>query len=239
KLNLSQLVVRRAAILEVLHLAIEKALPAQNTQKKRSDEKFIHNILFPTGKDTNDTQNHDIWLLNEEYQYFDYIASDKALSSFKLEGAALFDDTVDKELKAILNRIYKGNADGRRPDIAIFSKEGAAIIIELKAPGVSLDEHTADLAEYATLLALKSNGKLRRFYGYLLGDTLNPIRLSDLYTRFPNNPNSWFATQRIKDPRNDSSIGSLYSEILFYNDIVDRASKRLEVYKKRIGLEFR
>jgi len=230
--------VRRAAILEILHLAIEKGLPAQNAREKRCDEKFIHNVLFPTGKDSNDTQNHDIWLLNEEYQYFDYIASDKALSTISVAGAAMFDATIDTELEALLDRIYKGkeNANKRRPDIAIFGKEGVAIIIELKAPGVPLDEHDADLMEYSVLLASKSKGKLNRFYGYLLGDTLNHIRLRG-YTRFPDN-NGWFATEKVKDPKNDAQIGSLYSEILFYNDIVERARRRLEVYKQRIGLNF-
>lgn len=36
-----------------------------------------------------------------------------------------------------------------RPDMAIFSKEGPAIIVEFKAPGVSMDDHIGDLSEYA------------------------------------------------------------------------------------------
>jgi hypothetical protein len=242
KLNLSQLVVRRAAILEVLRLAIGKALPAQNAPSpKRRDEEFIHNILFPKGKDSNEIKEHDIWLLNEEYQYFDYIASDKALSTITAQGLPLFDATIDPELEKLLDRIYKKDAaNRRRPDIAIFSNEGTAIIIELKAPGVSLDDHVADLIEYSNLLALKSRGKLLRFYGYLLGDTVLESRLGGSYTAFPDG-HGWFGTQPLRDfgIRPPAPIGSLYSEILFYKDIVDRASKRLEVYKKRIGLEFR
>lgn len=235
-MNLSQLIVRRAAILEILDLAITKALPVQASPGRRCDEKFIHNILFPMGKDSNETKNHDIWLLNEEYQYFDYISSDKALSTIRLEERPLFDPTVDAEFDDLLKSIYKGN-EAKRPDIAIFGKEGAAIIIELKAPGVSMDEHVADLMEYSVLLAAKSGGRLNRFYGYLLGDTVNPRRLTG-YTRFPDN-NGWFVTNQVNDAMTNRRLGSLYSEILYYKDIVDRASKRLEEYKKRIGVRFR
>jgi hypothetical protein len=49
--------------------------------KKNENERIIHNIFFPMGKDSTETADHDIWLLNEEYQYFEYIASDKPLTS--------------------------------------------------------------------------------------------------------------------------------------------------------------
>lgn len=234
--NLSQLVVRRVAMLEILALAIGKKLNFQTSTQgvKRIDEKLIHNIFFPMQKDSTEAPDHDIWILNEEYQYFDYIASDKCLSKIRIDGCApLFDPSIDEELQKILsNRTFDNRS--KRPDIAIFSKEGAAIIIEFKSPDVSLDDHTGDLMEYAHLLAAKSNGKIKQFYGYLIGTELNPLRLRG-YTKFPSGW-GYFGTERIEDPATRQTLGELYSELLHYDEVVTRAQMRLQVYKDRLNL---
>jgi len=182
--NLSQLVVRRAAIVEILSLACGKKLDVQAaTTERREDEAIIHSIFFPMRKDSLEVSDHDIWLLSEEYQYYDYIASDKRLSQIEwADDEKLFERDIDAELEGILRRRADVN-ELKRPDIAIFSKEGSAIIIEFKAPGVSLDDHVGDLSEYAHLLAAKSNGRLKKFYGYLIGDTINHLRMAG-WTRF-------------------------------------------------------
>ena len=238
--NLSQLVIRRAAIIEVLGMAIAKTLKVQTDKKgRREDEKVIHNIFFPTGKDIHEAPEHDIWLLNEEYQYFEYISSDKALSKIAWDGGLLFDAGIDEEM----DKLLKANIDGnkaKRPDIAIFTKEGAAIIIEFKSPAESLDAHKDDLMEYAQLLAAKSKGRLKRFYGYLIGTHLNENRMTG-YTKFPSD-RGWFSTNHITvypQGQPPQSLGELYSEVLFYDDIVERATKRLDVYKERLGIDLK
>ncbi len=236
--NLSQVVVRRTAILEILSMAINKRLKIQtdDDKKRQENEKIIHNIFFPMKKDSEEIDEHDIWILNEEYHYYDYIASDQLLSNMEWDGSEkLFESDVDDELSEILQRSYQRNSK-KRPDIAIFSKEGAVIIIEFKAPGVDMSNHTGDLMEYAQLLAAKSNGKLKRFYGYLIGTDLNQNRLNG-YTPFSSGQ-GWFTTSDIIEPETRQRLGELYSEILFYDDIVTRAGQRLEVYKKRLNLNF-
>ena len=233
--NLSQVVVRRAAILEILHLAINKNLNVQDIEdgKRREDEKIIHNIFFPMRKDSNEVEDHDIWILNEEYHYYDYIASDMPLSKIKwCDDALLFESDIDEKLGEILKDKYKDNSS-KRPDIAIFNNEGSAIIIEFKSPGVNMDAYTGDLMEYAQLLAAKSNGKLKKFYGYLIGTDVNQNRLTG-YTRFPNGK-GWFNTSNVIEHSTDTRVGELYSEILYYSDIVHRANKRLDVYKQRLN----
>ncbi|RLL50704.1 hypothetical protein D8Y20_11360 [Mariprofundus sp. EBB-1] len=235
--NLSQVVVRRTAILEILSLAINKRLNIQNAddKKRQENEKIIHNIFFPMRKDSEEIKDHDIWILNEEYHYYDYIASDQLLSKMSWDGSEnLFDSDIDDELSKILQENYENNS-GKRPDIAIFNNEGSVIIIEFKAPDVDMDRHIGDLMEYAQLLAAKSNGKLKKFYGYLIGSSLNPNRLTN-YTRFPNGQ-GWFNTSGVIEHSTGQRVGELYSEILFYDDIVDRANKRLDVYKKRLNLD--
>ncbi|RRA22000.1 hypothetical protein DF038_17735 [Burkholderia cepacia] len=235
--NLSQLVVRRSAMIEVLRHAVDKLLDCQQQVdgKRNEHERIIHNVFFPTGKDSADTKDHDIWLLNEEYQYFEHIASDKPLSTLKwLDGQNLFDSDIDKSLEALFsenNEIHSA----KRPDIALFNQEGAAIIIEFKAPDVEIQDHINDLTQYARLLAAKSNGKIRKFYGYLIGSKLNHSRMPTGWTRFASTK-GYFHTGALEDPETGNRYGELYSELLFYNQFIDRAQLRLGIYKEKLKL---
>lgn len=238
--NLSQLIVRRAAIVQILDLACNRQLsmqaPVENVRRK--DERIIHSIFFPMRKDSTEVTDHDIWLLSEEYHYYDYIASDVPLSEIAWEtGEKVFDSDIDESLAALLAR-RAGDNGNKRPDIALFTKEGAAVIVEFKAPGVSMDEHIGDLSEYAHLLAAKSGGKLKKFYGYLVGDTVNPLRLTS-WTPFPTGK-GWFLSSPLQDPITRQLLGETYFEILHFSDIIDRAKKRIGAYqeKLRFNLDF-
>lgn len=233
--NLSQLVVRRTAMIEVLSLSIEGLLgcQAEAPGKRNENERIIHNIFFPMGKDSTETADHDIWLLNEEYQYFEYIASDKPLKSIRWSDTEnLFEADIDESLGKLFAFNNKTH-EGKRPDIAIFTKEGAAIIIEFKAPDVGIQEHIPDLAQYARLLAAKSNGRIKKFYGYLIGCTLDPSRMIPGYTRFANGK-GYFRSDKLVDDESGRVYGELYSEVLLYEHFIDRAALRLRIYKDKL-----
>jgi len=235
--NLSQLVVRRSSMLDVLERAVAILLSCQHdSENRKQNEKIIHNIFFPTGKDSRDSIDHDIWILNEEYHYFEHIASDKSLASIPWkDNENLFESDIDVSLEALF---AKNNIENqlKRPDIAIFNQEGSAIIIEFKAPGVELQEHIPDLVQYARLLAAKSNGKIKKFYGYLIGDRMDETRMPPSYTRFPSGL-GYFNTDHIRDQATGIAYGELYSEILFYNQFIDRAKNRLKVYKGKLNVD--
>lgn len=234
--NLSQLVVRRTAIVKALELACKKLLHVQTktSGERRKDESLIHHIFFPMRKSSDDEVDHDIWLLSEEYQYFDYIASDRPLSSIKLpNGGKFFEPDVDDELAKLLEQRAADN-ERKRPDIALFSEEGAAVIVEFKAPGVSMDNHIGDLSEYSHLLGAKSGGKLKKFYCYLIGDSLNELRLSG-WTEFSDGT-GYFQTTELRNPKTKEVLGEMYSEILFYQDVIGKAKKRIAVYQDKLGL---
>lgn len=236
--NLSQLVVRRAAIVEILELACSRSLTIQKAPRggKRKDEAIIHSIFFPMKADTQTVSDHDIWLLSEDYQYYDYIASDVPLASIAWnERETIFSSDIDEAFQALLNKRVVDNR-GKRPDIAIFSKEGSVIIVEFKAPGVSVDEHIGDLSEYAHLLAAKSGGKLKKIYGYLIGDTVNSLRLSGSWTPFPTG-NGWFQSGPLMDPYTRQPLGETYFEILHFGDVIERARRRIRVYQSRLKLD--
>ena len=235
--NLSQLVVRRSSMIEVLSQACNATLLCQeNPTARRDNEKIIHNIFFPTGKDNADTSDHDIWILNEEYHYFDHIASDKALASIPWRGSEkVFNPDIDESLEKLFKKNNENHAL-KRPDIAIYNEEGAAIIIEFKAPDVELQEHIPDLIQYARLLAAKSQGKLTKFYGYLIGDALDESRMPGDYIQFPSGM-GYFNTVRVHDPATGIQYGELYSEVLFYSQFIERAKNRLNIYKKKLDIE--
>ncbi|CAN7618289.1 hypothetical protein [Rhizobium sp. LjRoot258] len=100
-----------------------------------------------------------------------------------------------------------------------------------------MDDHIGDLTEYAHLLAAKSSGRLKRFYCYLIGDTLNPLRMGPGWTQFPVGL-GWFQSGELRDPVSRQQLGETYSEILFFDDVVDRAQKRIGVYKDKLNLNF-
>jgi hypothetical protein len=237
--NLSQLIVRRTAIVEILSLACKKELLVQAVAKgeRRKDERIIHSIFFPMQKDSAGVSDHDIWLLSEEYHYHDYISSDMPLANITWNGGEkVFDEDIDVSFQEILAKRTDDNSK-KRPDIALFSQEGSAIIVEFKAPGVAMDDHIGDLTEYAHLLAAKSGGKLKRFYCYLIGDTLNPLRMGPGWTQFPVGQ-GWFQSGELRDPVSRQQLGETYSEILFFDDVVDRARKRIGVYKDKLNINF-
>ncbi len=234
--NLSQLIVRRSSMLEVLKRAVEMTLTCQaNGSGRNENEKILHNVFFPMGTDSTENADHDIWILNEEYHYFEYISSDKSLASIPWRDEdKIFSPDIDASLEELFK---KNNAEHRlkRPDIAIFNQEGAAIIIEFKAPGVALQDHIPDIVQYARLLAAKSGGKIKKFYGYLIGDCLDETRLPPEFERFPSGL-GYFNTSRVKDLSSGAQYGELYTEVLFYSQFIDRAEKRLKIYKEKINL---
>lgn len=237
--NLSQLIVRRAAIIEVLDLACGKKLSMQAIAKgvRRKDERIIHSVFFPMRKDSTEVIDHDMWLLSEEYHYYDYIASDVPLANIAWNnGDKVFESDIDVEFQKLLSKRSEDN-EAKRPDIALFNKEGSAVIVEFKAPGVSTDEHIGDLSEYAYLLAAKSGGKLRKFYGYLIGDTVNPLRLNG-WTPFSEGK-GWFLSNPLVDPLTRQPLGETYFEILHFNDVIERAKKRISIYQKKIKLDLK
>ncbi len=237
--NLSQLIVRRAAIVEVLDLACGKKLAMQAVAEgvRRKDERIIHSVFFPMRKDSTDVIDHDMWLLSEEYHYYDYIASDVPLANIAWNnGDKVFESDIDVEFQKLLSKRLDDN-EAKRPDIALFNKEGSAVIVEFKAPGVPTDEHIGDLSEYAHLLAAKSGGKLRKFYGYLIGDTVNPLRLNG-WTPFSEGQ-GWFQSNPLVDPLTRQPLGETYFEILHFDDVIQRAKKRISIYQNKIKLDLK
>lgn len=100
-----------------------------------------------------------------------------------------------------------------------------------------MDEHIGDLSEYAYLLASKSGGRLQKIYGYLIGDMLNPLRLNG-WTPFAEGK-GWFRSDPLVDPYTRRPLGETYFEILYFEDVIGRAKKRIKIYQDKIKLDLR
>jgi hypothetical protein len=56
------------------------------------------------------------------------------------------------------------------------------------------------------------------------------------WTRFPQGE-GYFRSTSVADPETDRGIGELYSEIMMFDDVVDRARKRISAYRDRLQVD--
>ena len=137
------------------------------------------------------------------------------------------------EIENFLKENYDDNKN-KRPDVCIFHQEGAVVIIEFKAPDVDLSSVHGQADEYANILACKSNGKLKNFYTYIVGTSnkLNKNRMNDFIAL--SNNNGYYKYTKLKHPDNGFEMGTNHIEILFYDNVIDRATKRMQIYKDKL-----
>ena len=102
---------------------------------------------------------------------------------------------------------------------------------------MGIQEHLPDLAQYSRLLAAKSNGRIKKIYGYLIGCMLDPSRMPLGYTRFANGK-GYFRSDKLIDDETNRSYGELYSEVLLYEHFIERAALRVRVYKEKLKVQF-
>lgn len=119
--NLAKYVLGRKVILELYSDAIK-----QKENGKFEKEEFVHNLIFPRYKTSNEIKydQHNLWIVDERLAYHSYLASEKKISA--LEGV----ESTSEE----------------RPDVIVFNNpsvftEGSdgsfssVTIIEFKRPG--------------------------------------------------------------------------------------------------------
>lgn len=234
KRALSKYLTNRKIVLDLFDLTIKNRLKAQSEDKRKEEEKRLHNILFKQHSDNTYTSN--LWLLNEDFIYF------TGYSEFKLnqlkgkDGKDLFDfSNLNEEDKKLLE-----DRDKKRPDIILFPKEGKCIIIELKAPGVHVNKYIGQTEDYARIIAscVSSNNKIDMFYSYLIVEKNNIFDVPSDYEEMYNLGNAYFSpSKKLKGIINGKRVdlGYIYSEILQYEDIYNRAKSRYKIFEDIIS----
>lgn len=124
--KLANYVMRRKAIIKLFRRMLD-----EKEKGKYELEALIHNLIFPMGLTNREVsyQYHNLWLLDERFATFQFIASDKTLTSFSKVKSNLEPDLVliDKEKNLINNPISFGCDDAGEVE--------SMVVFEFKRPG--------------------------------------------------------------------------------------------------------
>ena len=178
-------------------------------------------------------------MLNEDYLYFRGV-SDQPLNQIEIDGVKLFRDEVTEEEERYLSSLGE-NRRIKRPDILLFPSERKCIIVELKTPEVNLALHLDQIKKYAYLLRnfASESFTIDTFYGYLIGEALEPrdIRAADGDFKYDPKFNYMYLPSKRVVYENDSTggqDGSLYMEVISYSEILKRAERRNEAFTSKL-----
>lgn len=169
-------------------------------------------------------------MLNEDYLYFRGV-SDQPLNQIEIDGIKLFREEVTEEEERYLSSLGE-NRRIKRPDILLFPSERKCIIVELKTPETNLALHINQIKRYANLLRnfTSDSFMIDTFYGYLIGEALEPRDIRAVDGNFKYDPKFNFmylpSTPIVyeNDPTGRQD-GSLYMEVISYSEILRRAEK--------------
>jgi hypothetical protein len=230
KSKLAQYVVHRKYIIELF----EKSLDL-NLKGKYELEKTVHDIVFPTKKDSDEVlfEDQNLWLIDERLSFHTFLTSDKPLNS--IEG--LETDSTE------------------RPDLLIFNNpisfiEGedtpfnSVVLVEFKRP--MRDNYDPD-----------KDNPIEQIYDYV-----SKIRVGKQITRngrrYPINEQTWFYTYLVCDINDKIAKWASYAklsktydglgyygynedlkcmiEILTFDQVLANAKKRNRVLFNKLGV---
>lgn len=228
---LSQYVARRKLVLEIFEKILDGELERLR-EGKRINEDILHNLIFQ--QHTDSPEDSDLWLINEEYIYFTG-TSDLSLNNITIDGLSLLkaDEELSEEELAYKTKCNK-DAGNRKPDILLFPNEGKCIIIEFKAPDVDVANHLHQINRYARLINNLSREQFnfQIYYGYLIGQNIDidEIQDSDPNFKSASNLNYIFRPHLPITGKFGRKDGALYTEIIKYSDILERAKLRNQIF---------
>jgi len=239
KAELTHYVARRKLVLELFSLILDKKLSVQNDGSRNNDEALLHNLIFQQSSTTPDKS--DLWIINEDFIYFQGVSEFK-LSEIKFKGENIIRQDLNKEEEEFIKSLGQ-NRLHKRPDILLFPQESKCIIIEFKNPEVSVAEHLTQINNYSTILRNFAipELKLTTFYGYLIGEKIeaNDVRAHD--ADFKNAYNFDYVFRPAKTIagmfKNEGKDGSLYTEVIKYSTLLERAKNRNNIFIEKLTNE--
>ena len=233
--NVARYIAERKSAMVILKRIIDKQLDAQQhlePNKRKKDEKIIHNLLFKQKTDTPIESN--LWMLNEDFIHFKG-TSESELKKVKIDGTDFLRDLTDEEEEQLTkyNRDYLGN----RLDILLFPKEHRCIIIELKSLDADVSKFTTQATRYASLIRKfsKKEYEITNFYAYLIGESFDFEAVIDADPDFIGSPNLDYVFKPHQNVNGGSgekarALGSMYIEVLKYSTLLERAKLRNKAF---------
>ena len=222
-------------VIDLFELILKGETKAQSTQERNVDEKRLHNLLFTQGSD--DSESSNLWFLNEEYIYFSGLSEHK-LKDVTINGEPIFKEDITEEENRYLHSLGE-NRTVKRPDILLFPAEHKCIIIELKTLTTNLSHHIAQIRKYAYFLRnfTKEDIVIDTFYGYLIGEALEPRDVRAADGDFKYDPRFNYCYRRNINVVDDSGFardGSMEIEIIQYSELLKRAIHRNQTFISKL-----
>lgn len=123
--NLADYMFRRKAVIDVFNKFLDA--DEKGTYKLEND---IHNLIFPTGLTNEDVdyETHNLWLLDERFATYKFVASDKSITSFTQKKSSKEPDLTLTETLDMFNHHFSfaPKSAGELSSLVIF---------EFKRPG--------------------------------------------------------------------------------------------------------
>ena len=234
--SLSQYVAHRKIVLNLFEKILNKKLVCLK-DNKRIDEDILHNLIMQQ-RSTN-PENSDLWLLNEEFIYFSG-TSDIPFEKISYNNEIIIKNNLTEEELHYLKSFNEERLK-KRPDILLFPEEGKCIIIEFKAPDVNVREYLNQINFYAFILHNFTLEKFHfsRFFGYLIGESISDFDVRGAASEFLSSPchEFWFCPSKAVSGINGRNDGEIYTEILKYSSLLNRAKARNKKFIEILGIQ--
>lgn len=233
--TLTRYVARRKMVIELMSEILSRNTDVQENSERNNDEKLLHNLIFKQ-KSENPLES-DLWILNEEYMYYKG-SSESRLSKVKYDDVLIFRDEFEEEEQRYLNSLGQDRLN-MRTDVLLFPAEGKCLIIEFKNPNVNVSQHLNQINMYASFLRnyTKDEFEFLKFYGYLIGEGVENRDVVHSDGDFIDSPSMDYlfrSHKRIVDTSGREKHGSLYTEIIKYSSLIERASVRNKAFIDKI-----
>lgn len=230
---LTQYVARRKIVLDLFKMVLDK-----ETEKLKAggriDEDVLHNLIFQ--QSSNKPEDSDLWIVNEDFIYFKGV-SESQLGNLEIDGEKIFRSNLNSE-ELEYRKKQGGDAHLKRTDILLFPKEGKCIIIELKAPDVNISEHLNQINRYASLInnLTKDEFQFHSYFGYLIGENIDISDIQDNDADFQHAAYFDYLYRPYKriQGKFGKEDGSLYTEIIKYSTLLERAKSRNQIFIKKL-----
>lgn len=234
KIQLTKYVARRQLVLELFQKILDRKLDIQQFNNRNFDESIIHNLLFRKGSEN--PNESDLWLINEDFIYYNGVSEHK-LNLIEINNEKLFKDEFSEEETRYLNSLGEKRLH-KRPDVLLFPEEGKCIIIEFKSPTVNVADHLNQIDFYANLIRnyTVDNIQIKTFYGYLIGEEIETRDVLGRVSRYEKSYqfDYFFRPSENVIGFNDRSNGSIYTEVIKYSTLLDRAIQRNKIFRDKL-----
>lgn len=226
RVTLASYVARRKIVLELFEKLIRDNVL----------ETELHNLIMQ--KHASNTSNSELWIFSEDYLCYSGV-SEFRFDKMKINGECIFKSKsklTDEEINWISSLDL--NRSTHRPDILLFPSEGKAIIIEFKEPKRNLSECLGQIERYAgyILNMTTDQHKFKQFYGYLIGEKIDnkDLLMTDSDYIESEQGESWYRPPKKVPGFFGHENGSIYSEVLKYSTLLNRAKVRNKAFQDRL-----